>query len=85
MYKVCDVTLAAATAKPHRRVCIIYDLFYPPFLQTVAHAQKGLTAHGPQRASKLRSQVSKLRSQVSKLRSQVSKLRSQVIKVAIAS
>ena len=61
LYKVCDVTLAAATAKPHRRVCIIYDLFYPPFLQTVAHAQKALTAHGPQRASKLRSQVSKLR------------------------
>ena len=38
---------------PHRRL--------PFFLQTVTHAQKALTAHGPQIASKLRSQVSKLR------------------------
>ena len=52
---------------PHRRL--------PFFLQTVTHAQKALTAHGPQIASKLRSQVSKLRSQVINLRSQVSKLR----------
>ena len=37
---------------PHRRL--------PFFLQTVTHAQKALTAHGPQIASKLRLQVSKL-------------------------